>query len=184
MPSSSWTRRISNRISSAVAHRGSTAARPAAVCVARRRARGRAPRAAAARPRARRVAVAQGAEAHRAERAVEADFEFRTRELSQLQPESDVLRHRLVRPHRIILEDQRDAATRRRNDTLRARQQLAPGTDLASARRVEACQQLQRRRHAAPGRTEKREQRAVRYVQIDRVKSLVGPATTRRAAGY
>ena len=73
---------------------------------------------------------------------------------AHLQAEYDVLEHRLVRPHGIVLEHHAHAALLRRHHLLARRDQAAVGVDGAGVGRHEAGDQPERRGLAAAARPE------------------------------
>ena len=131
------------------------------------RARARAParRAAAGRPTAGPAAVARARQAHRLEHLQHALPDLGALLLPPPQPERDVVEDVEVREERVALEDGVHLPLVRR----RRRHVGAVEQDLAAVRPLEAGDQPQRRRLAATGRSEQREELAAVDVQVDAV---------------
>ena len=110
-----------------------------------------------------RPALAQTGELHQVERLRDALRRFRRRHLSHSQAECDVFSGGHVRKQRVVLEHDADVPPERRQ----AFDMLALEPDLASRRREESGDQAQRRRLAATGRSEQRDELAFVDVKID-----------------
>src|SRR5215813_8385099 len=107
------------------------------------------------------VAVGQAREIDLAQALGQPARDVRRRQLAQLEAVGDVRGHRHVRPQRIVLEDHADVACVRRQVVDAA---LAE-PDLAAVGPVEAGDESQQRRLAAPRGPEQREQLAVADVE-------------------
>jgi hypothetical protein len=90
-------------------------------------------------------------------------------QLAHPQAERDILADRLVRPHRVALEDQRHVAPLGWHHRAGPGQNLAADGYLAAVRGHEAGQQLQGRALAATGRAEQGEHLAIGDFQVDGV---------------
>jgi hypothetical protein len=106
----------------------------------------------------RRIAVGQRAKPHRLQDAGDARLHRRAVDMAQLQAEGDVLRHRHVRPDRIALEDHRHLPPLRRQRHRGGGDHRAVHADHAAAGPRETGDHAQRRRLAAAGWAEQRDE--------------------------
>ena len=107
------------------------------------------------------IALLEAGQVHLRQDVRDLPLRLGRRHLADLQAEHDVLVHRLVRPHRVVLEHHAHAALVRRHHAARRGDQPAVDVDRTGIRHDISRNHPQRRRLAAAARPEQRDERVV-----------------------